>query len=310
MWHGFFLVINKVEQGVNMAASIWKGSISFGLINIPVILRKAEEEKSLSFNLLDERDLSPIKYKKVNAKTGHEVPWPKIVKGHKYSEEQYVVVTKEDLKAANPKATQTIDIQDFISFDEIDLMYFEKPYYLIPQKSGVKGYYLLLEALKKTNKVAVATVVIRSKMHLTCIMPKENSLILEILRFGHEVLEIHEVDYFENLDKPKLNPKELKMAEELIEGMTAKWDPSLYKDTYVDDVMKIIDLKAKTGGLKEIDYENLPETIGRSSNVIDLVPLLKKSLEEKKKKKPASENNKKVNKSTKKIAKKQRKKAS
>lgn len=285
-----------------MAASIWKGSISFGLLNIPVIMRKAEEGRDLSFNMLDEKDLSPIKYKKVNGKTGHEVPFQRIVKGYKHESGQYVLMTKEDFKAANPKATQTIDIQDFVEKDDIDLMFFEKPYYLVPQKNGIKGYFLLVEALKKTKKVAVAKVVIRNKMHLTCVMPKDDYLILEMLRFDHEVLQTNEVDYLEDTDKPKLNPKELKMAEELIEGMTAKWDPSQYQDTYYDDVMTIINTKVEAGDLKEVDWGELPkEDKGNTGKVVDLMPLLRKSLEAKKAAKaPAS----------KKTAKKTAKKAS
>lgn len=295
-----------------MAASIWKGSISFGLLNIPVVMRKAEESKDLSFNMLDEKDLSPIKYKKVNGKTGHEVPFQKIVKGYLHESGQYVIMTKEDFKAANPKATQTIDIQDFVSFDDIDLMFFEKPYYLVPQKNGIKGYFLLVEALKKTNKVAVAKVVIRNKMHLTCIMPKGDYLILEMMRFGHEVLDADEVDYMSDIDKPKLNAKELKMAEELIDGMTAKWDPEQYKDTYYDDVMTIINTKVEAGELKEVDWGDLPkEDKGNTGTVVDLMPLLKKSLEAKKNKKTtvaAAETNNKPKKKT--AAKKTRKKAS
>lgn len=272
-----------------MAASIWKGSISFGLLNIPVVLRKAEEGKELSFKMLDEKDHQPIKYKRVNAKSGKEVPWPQIVKGYEYESGHFVIMNKEDFAAANPKATQTIDIQDFVDFDDIDLMFFEKPYYLVPQKSGLKGYFLLVEALKKTNKVAVAKVVIRNKMHLTCIMPKGDYLVLEMLRFGHEVLEADEVDYMEDIEKPKFHAKEIKMAEELIEGMTAKWDPKQYQDTYVDDVMKIINMKVKAGEGKEIDYGELPKAErGNTGTVVDLMPLLRKSLEEKKKTKGAN----------------------
>ena len=193
-------------------------------------------------------------------------------------------MTKEDFIAANPKAMQTIDIQDFVSFDEIDLMFFQKPFYLVPQKNGIKGYFLLVEALKRTKKVAIAKVVIRNKMHLTCIMPKGDYLILEMMRFGHEVLETNEVDYLKDTDRPKFNQRELKMAEELIEGMTAKWKPEQYQDTYVDDVKKIIDLKVKSGGLKEVDYGELPKLPkGNTGNVVDLMPLLKKSLEAKRK---------------------------
>lgn len=274
-----------------MAGSIWKGSISFGLLNIPVSLQKAEEGHDLSFSMLDEKDLSPIKYKKVNGKTGHEVPWPRIVKGYEYESGQYVIMNKDDFKAANPKATQTIDIEDFVSFDEIDLMFFEKPYYLVPQKSGTKGYFLLCEALKKTNKVAIAKIVIRTKMHLACIMAKGDYLVLEMLRFAHEVLQVDEVDYLKGTDKPKVSAKEIKMAEELIDGMTGKWKPEQYKDTYNDDIMKIINMKIKAGEGHEIDYGDLPkEEKGNTGTVVDLMPLLRKSLEERKKVKSGNGN--------------------
>lgn len=267
-----------------MASNIWKGSISFGLLNIPVSLQKAEEGHSLSFSMLDQKDLSPIKYKKVSAKDGKEVPWGRIVKGYEYESGQYVIVDKEDFKAANPKATQTIDIEDFVSFEEIDLMFFEKPYYLVPQKNGIKGYFLLAEALKKSNKVAIAKIVIRSKMHLACVMSKGDYLVLEMLRFAHEVLEVDEVEYLRGIHKPKFNPKEIKMAQELIAGMTGKWKPEQYKDTYNDDIMKVIKLKIKAGEGHEIDYDELPKAEkASSSNVVDLMPLLRKSLEEKRK---------------------------
>lgn len=270
-----------------MAGSIWKGSLSFGLLNIPVTVQKAEEGHELSFKMLDEKDLSPIKYKKVSAKDGKEVPWERIVKGFEYESGQYVLVTKEDFKAANPKASQTIDIQDFVDRAEIDTMFFERPYYLVPQKGGTKGYFLLVEALKKTQKVAIAKFVLRTKMHLVAIMAKEDYLVMELMRFGHEVLSVDEVDYLKNVEKPKFNPKELKMAQELIEGMTVSWDPSQYKDTYNDDLMKIIDFKVSAGETKELDYgELMSEEAPRSpGKVVDLMPLLKKSLEEKRKKK-------------------------
>jgi DNA end-binding protein Ku len=268
-----------------MAGSIWKGSISFGLLNIPVTVQKAEEGHELSFKMLDEKDLSPIKYKKVSAKDGKEVPWPRIVKGYEYESGQYVLVTKDDFKAANPKASQTIDIQDFVEKDDIDTMFFEKPYYLVPQKSGTKGYFLLVEALKKTNKVAVAKVVMRTKMHLVAVMAKEDYLIMEIMRFGHEVLTVDEVDYLKDVDKPKFHAKELKMAEELIEGMTAEWDPEQYKDTYNDDIMKVINFKINAGETKEIDYGDLikEDKAAGTGRVVDLMPLLRQSLEAKKK---------------------------
>lgn len=277
-----------------MAGSIWKGSISFGLLNIPVNLQKAQEEKDLSFSMLDSKDFSPIKYKKVSAKDGKEVPWDRIVKGYEYEKGQYVLVSKEDLKAANPKATQTIDIEDFVELDDIDFMFLEKPYYLVPQKAGMKGYFLLAEALKKTKKVAIAKIVIRTKQHLAAVMSKGDYLILEMLRFGHEVLDIDEVDYLSDIKKPHFTPKEIKMAEELIKGMTGKWNPDQYKDSYSDDVMKLVKAKIKKGqGHEIIDYD-LPEEPKASGKVVDLMPLLRQSLELKQK----------GHKATKKVAKK------
>lgn len=267
-----------------MAGSIWKGSISFGLLNIPVFLQKAQQDEDLHFSMLDEKDLSPIKYKKINAKSGKEVPWQRIVKGYEYEEGQYVIMSKEDLKAANPKATQTLDIEDFVELADIDLMFLEKPYYLVPQKSGVKGYFLLAEALKKSKKVAIAKIVIRTKQHLALVMPKGDYLVLELLRFAHQVLEEDEVNYLDDITKPRFNPKELKMAQELIEGMTAEWKPEQYKDTYADDVMKLIKMKVKKGQTKEIIHAKEPsEKVEGTGKVVDLMPLLKKSLEEKKK---------------------------
>lgn len=266
-----------------MPGSIWKGSISFGLINIPVSLQKAQEGSDLSFTMLDEKDLSPLKYKKVNSKDGREVPWQRVVKGYQYEKGQYVVLTKEDLKAANPKATQTIDIEDFVEMSDIDLMYLEKPYYLVPQKTGMKGYFLLMEALKKTKKVAIAKFIFRTKMHLVMIMVKDNILILELLRFEHEVLGVDEMEFSSDLTPPKFSAKEIKMAQELVEGMTAEWKPEQYKDTYNDDVLKIIKMKIKAGEGHNIEWALPKSDKLKSSNVVDLMPLLKQSLEQKKK---------------------------
>ena len=267
-----------------MAGSIWKGSISFGLLNIPVSLQKAQEGNDLHFSMLDGKDLSPIKYKKVSGKDGKEVPWNRIVKGYEYEKGQFVIIDKDDFKRANPKATQTIDIEDFVDLDEIDPMFLEKPYYLVPQKNGIKGYFLLAEALKKSKKVAIAKVIIRTKQHLGAIMARGDYLILEILRFSHEVLEVDEVEYLSDIQRPKFTAKEIKMAQELIDGMTGKWKPDQYKDTYNDDLLKIINLKIDAGEGQEVDLGELPKAEkGNTGVVVDLMPLLKKSLEEKKK---------------------------
>lgn len=277
-----------------MRSSIWKGALSFGLLNIPVNLMKAEQDHSISFSMLDEEDLSPIKYKKVNAKTGKEVPFKRIVKGFEYKKNEYVIMEAKDFKAANIEATGTIDIENFVELDEIDPMFLEKPYYLVPDKNGIKGYYLLCDAMKKSKKVAVGKIVIRTKQHLAMIMARDNYLILEMMRFSHEVLAADEVNYFSDIKKIKFNDKEMKMAIQLIEGMTQEWDPDQYKDTYYDDLKNIIDKKIKAGKGQSIDYDFKVPSVLSTSNVLDLMPLLKKSLEAKRQSKSGGKSSKKV----------------
>lgn len=263
-----------------MRSNIWKGTISFGLLNIPVTLQSAQQDRDLHFSLLDEKDLSHIKYQRINAKTGREVPYDRIVKGYEYKSGQYVIMSDADFDRANVKATKTIEIEDFVLLDDIDTMLFEKPYYIAPQKGAEKGYFLLREALEHTRKVAIAKIVIRTKQHLAAVMPRGDYLILEILRFAHAVKQVDEVDYLREVNKAvKFSPRELKMAEDLIKGMTAKWRPDKYKDTYYDDIMKRIEAKVKQGRGKYIEEPVKEERIQESSNVVDLLPLLRKSLE-------------------------------
>lgn len=261
-----------------MRSNIWKGSLSFGLLNIPVKLMKAEEEKALHFSLLDKNDLSPIQYKKINAKTGKEVPHSRIIKGFEYKKNEFVVMEDKDFKAANVELTGAIDIENFVDIQDVDLMFLERPYYIVPEKIGEKGYFLLAEAMKKNQKAAIGKIVIRTKQHLALIMVRKNYLVLELMRFAHEVLEVNEVDYFESIKKINFTAKELKMATDLINGMTENWKPNQYNDTYYDDLKKIINKKIKAGKGRSIEYEK-PHHTKEASNVIDLMPLLKKSLE-------------------------------
>ena len=291
-----------------MRSNIWKGALSFGLLNIPVKLMKAEEEKNFHFSLLDQKDLVPIRYKKMNAKTGKEVPYNRITKGYEFKKNQYVMMTDNDFKAANVQATGTIDIENFVDINEIDLMFLERPYYLVPDKNGEKGYFLLSEAMKKSKKVAIAKIVIRTKQHLAMIMVRGNYLVLELMRFAHEVLEYDEVDYFKDFKKVVFKPKEMSMAMDLIEGMTEKWNPDQYKDTYFNDLKKIIDKKIKGGKGKIIDYEKSAIVTAKDSNVLDLLPLLKQSLDKKKNiNKVASEAPKKARKALSKTIRKKKK---
>lgn len=262
-----------------MRSNIWKGSISFGLLNIPVSLQSAQQERDLHFSLLDSKDMAHIKYKKVNAKTGREVQQKQIVKGYEYKPGQYVTITDVDFEKANPKATKTIDIEDFILREELDTMLFEKPYYIAPQKGAEKGYFLLREALEKTRKVAIAKIVIRTKQHLAMIMPKGDYLILELIRFAHEIKDVNEVNYLSEVNtRVRFSERELKMAEDLIKGMTAKWKPEKYKDTFYDDMMKRIKAKVKQGRGKKVEEVETEVDLEETSNVVDLLPLLQKSL--------------------------------
>jgi DNA end-binding protein Ku len=261
-------------------SGIWKGSISFGLLNIPVNLQTATEEKALHFQMLDSKDLAPIKYKKVNGNSGREVPYERIVKGYEYEPDQYVVLSKQDFVAANPKATQAIDIEDFVAGEDIDPMMFERAYYLVPQKNGEKGYFLLRDALEKTGMVAIGKIVIRTKQHLCAVMARQDYLICQLLKFGHEVLDVNEVDYLQDINtKARYNPRELKMAEDLIKSMSAQWKPEKYRDTYHDDLLKLIKLKIKQGKSHVISQpEETPVEHIEPTKVVDLLPLLRQSL--------------------------------
>lgn len=268
-----------------MRSNIWKGSISFGLLNIPVSLQSAQQDKEIHFSMLDERDLSHIKYQKLNAKTGKEVPMNNIVKAFEYKPDQFVVMNDADFAKANPKASKTIDIEDFVLMDEVDVMLFEKPYYLAPQKGAEKGYFLLHDALMNQQKVAIGKIVIRTKQHLCMIMPRGDYLVLEIMRFSHEIKEVNEVNYFEDIDADvKFSDKELKMAEDLIKGMTSKWKPEKYKDTYYDDLLKRINDKIKKGRGEYVEKPEKEERVEAASNVVDLLPLLRKSIESRQRK--------------------------
>jgi DNA end-binding protein Ku len=254
--------------------AIWKGSISFGLVNIPIGLYPATRREELSFRQLRKGDLSPINYKRVAEVDQKEVPWDDIVKGYEYEKGQFVVITDQDFKRANIEATQTIEITDFVHVDEIDPMYFDKPYYLEPQKGGKKAYALLRDTLKETGKVGIAKVVIKTKQHLAAVKPKGDALVLELMHFADELLEP------KDLDLPKeeaVGKKELDMAKTLVDSMSGKWEAERFEDEYSNQLKKVIEEKIEAGG------EELPTPKGKAkkpTNVVDLVSILKKSIEE------------------------------
>lgn len=266
------------SEGTSPGRGIWSGSISFGLLQIPVMLYTAERRaEEIHFRQLDKHDLAPIRYERVNSSTGKPVEWKDIVKGYEYEPDNFVVLDPDDLKKANVKATQTLDIQDLVPADQIDPAFFETPYYVVPQKRAQKAYVLLREALKKKNAIAVATFVLRTREHLCALMPVGDAIMLEVLRFGHELRRAKDMPLPSAKDST-IGDRELAMAEQLIEGMMTDWEPTKYRDRFYADVMKMIEEKAKTGTVKAKNGKAKGEV---AADVVDLLDLLKKSVAEK-----------------------------
>ena len=267
-----------------MPRELWKGAIHFGLVHIPVSLYPAGESNELSFTMLDRRDLQPVGYKRYNKSTGDEVPFDQIVKGYEYDEGRFVTLEKEDFKRANVEASQTVDIIGFVDAKDIPPYYFESPYYLAPGKHGEKGYALLREVLERTGKVAIATVVIRTRQHLAVLYPRDNLLVLNTLRYRNELRDADGIKAPADLKDAKVKPNELNMAERLIADMEMKWKPDEYHDTYRDDLLKMIEEKA-AGKLKAEPKKRAP----REAQIIDFASLLEKSLNARKRRAPAEE---------------------
>src|SRR5206468_3616333 len=253
--------------------AIWKGSISFGLVNIPIALYPATRREELKFRLLRAKDLSPVNYKRVAEKDGKEVPWDDIVKGYEYEKGKYVVLKDEDFQRVDLEATQTVDIQDFVDQQEIDPIFFYKPYYLEPQKGGDKAYVLLHETLAKTGKVGIAKVVIKARQYLAGVKAKDSVLVLELMHFAEELAEADKLHIPKKLEPGK---RELDMAKALVESMSSKWEPKKYRDDYREALMEVIEEKVEAGG-KEI--EEKPKKAPKPTKVIDLVSVLQQSLE-------------------------------
>jgi len=256
-----------------MPRAIWKGSISFGLVNIPIALYPATRREELKFRLLRKSDLSPVNYKRVAEKDGKEVPWDQIVKGYEYEKGKYVVLKDEDFERVDLEATQTVDIQDFVDQEEIDPIFFYKPYYLEPQKGGDKAYALLRDALKDSNKVGIAKVVIKTRQYLAGVKPEDGALVLELMHFADELADPGKLHVPK---KTEVGKREMNMAKSLIESMSSKWNPENYKDDYREALMEVIEEKVEAGG-KEL--EEKPRKAPKPTKVIDLVSVLQKSLE-------------------------------
>ncbi|HYC35464.1 MAG TPA: Ku protein [Usitatibacter sp.] len=256
-----------------MPRELWKGAIQFGLVHIPVSLFPAEERQELSFSMLDRRDLQPVGYKRYNKTTGEEVAYDQIVKGYEWEEGNYVLLEKEDFASANVEATQTVDIMGFVDRVSIAPFFYESPYYLAPAKHGDKGYALLRETLVRTGRVGIATVVIRTRAHLAALYAVDQFLVLNTLRYATELRDPKELKVPEDLQAAKVTPREIEMAERLVEDMEIDFDPAQYHDTYRDDLLKLIEEKAK--GKTRAAPKAKPR---READVIDFASLLEKSL--------------------------------
>jgi len=252
--------------------AIWKGSISFGLVNIPIALYPATRKEELKFRLLRASDHSPVNYKRVAEHDGKEVPWDQIVKGYEYEKGKFVVLGEKDFQRVDLEATQTVDIQDFVDVDEIDPMYFYKPYYLEPQKGGDKAYVLLREALAEGKKVGIAKVIIKTRQYLAGVKATKHALVLELMHFAEELSDAEKLNVPKTLEPGK---REMDMAKALVDSMSSKWDPQKYHDDYREALLEVIEEKVESGG-KDIE-EKLKEKKA-STKVIDLVAVLQQSL--------------------------------
>lgn len=259
-----------------MARAIWKGAISFGLVHIPVSLISATSSQRIDFDWLDERTMDPVGYKRINKTTGKLVTKEHIVKGIEYEKGQYVVIDEDDIKAALPEVTQTIDIFAFVNNDAIPWINFYKPYFLSPGRRGEKVYALLRETLIKTGKVALAHVVIRTKQHLASVIPHEGALLVMLLRWPAEVRNVSTLDLNKAATDPKLSDQELNMAEQLVEQMSSDWQADEYRNTFDENIMALVEQKASNGEIEAVQSDDEGER--SSADVIDLTEMLKRSL--------------------------------
>jgi DNA end-binding protein Ku len=260
--------------------SIWSGSISFGLVNIPVKLGSAVESgHSLNFDMLSKKDMAPIRYARIDTKTGKEVAWKDIVKGYEYAKGKYVLVSDEDFAKASPEKSKSIDIIQFVKEEEIDPIFYEKPYYITPDKGAEKSYHLLLKALEESGTVGIAEFMLRNRMHICAIKPYKGVLLIDQLRYQDEIREIPEVPAAK---AEKISSKEVQLAVKLIDQLTEKFKPESFNDNYITELKKVI--KAKAAG-KQIRIVDEPKKT--SGAVKDLMEVLKASLENNPKKKRA-----------------------
>jgi DNA end-binding protein Ku len=253
-----------------MARAVWKGSISFGLVNIPIELHTAVRDHRPRFRMLHAKDASPVRFERVCIRDGHAVAWADLVKGYEYEKGRFVVVTKEDFRAAALEKTKTIDIVDFVDAEEIDDRFFETPYYLVPAKGGERAYALLREAIRESGRIGVAKFILRDAQHLAAVEVIDEALVLSVMRFADELVD---VDQFDFPAAKNIRAQELEMAKALVNSLAAHWDPAKYTDQYRENLMKIIRAKLKGRKVK------LPAGEERhGAEVVDLMERLRRSL--------------------------------
>ena len=259
--------------------SLWKGAISFGLVHIPIALHTATTEQGLNFDWLDKRSMDPVGYKRINKKTGEEIDKENIVKGIEHEDGEYVILSPDEIEAAYPKTTQTIEIEAFVPVDDIELIYLERPYYISPINKGAKVYALLREILLKNKKAAIARVVIQTKQHLAALIPSGPMLVLYLLRWGDEIRTYEELAIPpEGIKAAGLSDKEIKMGELLVEDMSAKWDPEAYQDSFKQRILDLVEQKVKAGETESVTPVEPEESTTTSATIYDLTELLQRSL--------------------------------
>jgi len=264
------------------ARPIWSGTLSFGLLNIPVSLMTGERSSSdVHFRMLDSRNNAPVKYERVNAETGEEVPWKDIVKAFEYEKGNYVVIDEADIREASPAGRETVEVEAFVDEKDIDPRYFEKPYVLVPGKKAEKGYVLLRETLQALGKVGIAKVVIRTREYLCAVRPHGDALVLLLMRFPQELVDVGDYALPEGKAADyRISKRELEMAEELISAMEAKFEPEAYKDEFQARLRAVINRRIKEkGATTRIDERGEEPAEDAATNVVDFMSLLKKSLE-------------------------------
>lgn len=256
---------------------LWKGAIAFGLVHIPVALHSATETHGLNFDWLDKRTMDPVGYKRINKRTGKEVSSENIVKGIKYEDDSYVILSQEEIKAAYPNTIQTIEIESFVAADAVPFIYLERPYYISPINKGAKVYALLREILTKTGMVGVSKVVIQTKQHLAVLIPFGPILILNLLRWGDEIRAWEELDLPKSSKSLGVTAKEFNMGEQLVKNMSGKWDPRQFTDSFKEQILQLVEEKAKAGDTQTTVHSEIEET-GETAKIVDLTEMLRRSL--------------------------------